>query len=193
MTRAQWADMRRLTALVWCSALLAVTRPVNCTQAPRLDAGARIRFDAPSLGGRLTGTLVAWDFDTLVVRVDGYAAGLALIVPADSVSRIDVRRERSMTLEGAGLGALAGTLLALVASPDWVDENGECTTAECLAYKVSPHLGTRTAVLGVAGALLGTIVGSETKTATWTTVHRKRLNVGATPDGGLALGLRISF
>ena len=185
--------MRPLAALVWSLALLVVARPAEGMQAPHLEAGARIRFDAPSLGGRLTGTLVAWELDTLVVRVDGDAPGLALVVPADSVTRIDVRRERRMTLEGAGLGVLAGTLLALVASPDWVDENGSCTALECLAYKVSPHLDTRIAVLGVTGGLLGTIVGSETKTTTWTTVQLKRLNVGPTQDGGLALGMRISF
>ena len=103
---------------------------------------------------------------------------------ADSVARIDVRRERRMTLEGAGVGLLAGTLLALAASPDWVDENGDCTTPQCLAYRVLPDLDTRVAVLGVTGVLLGVIIGSETRTATWATVHLKRLNVGAAQDGG---------
>lgn len=114
-------------------------------------------------------------------------------MPADSVTHIDVRRERRNTLYGAGVGLLAGTLTALAADPDWVDENGECTTLSCLAYRVSPHLDTRVAVLGVAGALLGTIVGSGEKTATWAPVHFKRLNVGPAPDGGLALGVRITF
>ena len=173
--------------------LLAPPTPAACAQAPRPGPGARIRFDAPSLGGRLTGTLVAWESDTLVVRVDGDAEGLALIVPADSVTRIDVRRERRMTLEGAGVGLLGGTLLALVASPDWVDENGDCLTLPCLAYKVSPNLDTRVAVLGFVGTLLGTIVGSETKHVTWAPVHLEGLNVGPAPNGGLTLGVRISF
>lgn len=185
--------MRPLAALAWCPMVLAISRPAQCTQATRLEPGARIRFDSPSLGGRLTGTLVAWESDTLVVSVDGDAPGLGLIVPADSVTAIDVRRGRRMTLEGAGLGLLGGALLALVASPDLVDENGDCTTLGCLAYKVSPHLDTRVAVLSIAGVLLGAIVGSETKTATWETVHLKRLNVGATQDGGVALGVRIAF
>lgn len=51
----------------------------------------------------------------------------------------------------------------------------------------------RVAVLGFAGALLGTIVGSEMKTATWAPVHLERLNVGPAPDGGLAVGVRITF
>ncbi len=185
--------MRRLVALVWWPTLLAVSRPAVCTQAPRVEPGARIRFDAPSLGGRQTGTLVRWESDTLVVSVDGDPKGLGLVVPADSVTRMDVRREHRMTLEYAGLGLLGGTLVALVASPDWVDENGDCTTLPCLAYKVSPHLDTRVAVLGLAGVLLGTIIGSETRTATWVTVPLEKLNVGATPDGGLALGVKISF
>ncbi len=185
--------MRPFVALVCLPALLALSRPAECAQAPRLEPGARIRFDAASLGGRLTGTLVTWESDTLMVKVDGYAEGLNLIVPVDSLSRIDVRRERRMTLEGVGLGLLAGTLTALAADPDWVDENGDCTTVPCLAYKVSPHLDTRLAVFGLAGALLGTIVGSETKTVTWAPVHLERLNVGPAPGGGLALGLRITF
>lgn len=136
---------------------------------------------------------MAWESDTLVVTVDGDAPGLALIVPADSVIRIDVRRERRMTLEGMGLGVLAGTLLAVVASPDLVDDNGNCTTAACLAYKVSPHVETRIAVLGVVGALLGSIVGSSTKTVTWANLPLERLNVGVTQDRGLALGATFSF
>lgn len=191
--------MRRLAVLVLCPALLTFARPAECAQTPapppppRVKPGARIRFDAPNLGDRQTGTLVRWELDTLVVSVDGDAPGLALMVPVDSVSRIDVRHERRLTLEGAGLGVLAGTLVAVVASPDIVDENGKCTTLECLAYHVSPHMDTRVAVLSGVGLLLGTIVGSESKHASWTTVHLKQVNVGATPEGGLLLGVTFSF
>lgn len=185
--------MRLVAALVCCAILLAGFRPAECMQAPGLAAGAQIRFDVPTLGGRMTGVLVAWESDTLVVSVEGDAPGLGLIVPAASVTRIDVRRERRMTLEGAGVGVLAGTLLALAASPDWVDENGDCTTPECLAYEVSPHLDTRLAVLGVAGALLGAIVGAETTTAGWVRVPLEELHLGATQHSGLALGVRIFF
>lgn len=187
--------MPPVAAIVCCLVLLAVPRAAVCAQAglPRPAPGARIRFDTPSLGGPLTGTLVAWESDTLVVRVDGDAAGLRLIVPADSLTRMDVRRERRMTLEGLGLGLLGGTFLAVVASPDWVDENGECATLPCIAYKVSPQLDTRVAVLGFTGALLGTIIGSETKKVTWAPVHLERLRVGPATHGGLALGVRITF
>jgi hypothetical protein len=152
-----------------------------------------VRFDAPSLGGRLTGTLVAWESDTLVVNVDGDPEGLGLVVPADSLTRLDVWRERRMTLEGLGLGLLAGTLLAVVASPDCVDEYGESTLAACLAYKVSPRLDTRVAVLAGVGALLGVMVGSETKRRTWAPVRLEQLRVGPGPGGGLAFGVSISF
>ncbi len=194
MCRAQRDRMRWLSAFACCLAALAVSRPALCAQAgpPRLEPGARVRLDAPSLG-RITGTLVAWEPDTLVVREDGQAAGLNLIILADSVSRIEVRRERRMTLEGAGVGLLVGTLVAVTASPDWVDENGECTPLACLAYKVSPNLDTRIAVLGLVGALAGAIVGSETKTLTWSRVPLERLDVGPAPGGGLAFGVRISF
>src|SRR5215510_3007542 len=187
--------MRVIAALVCCPALLAVARPAECMQAPppRLEPGTRIRLEASGVGGRLTGTVEEVSADTLMVRVDGDAPGLAVIVPTNSVTRLDVRRERSMTVEGLGLGVLAGTLLAVLASPDVVDENGNCTTAACLAYKVSPRLDKRIEVLSLAGALLGAIVGSTTRTTTWATVDLQRLNVGPTADGGLAFGVRISF
>jgi len=150
-------------------------------------------LDAPSQGGHLTGTLVAVESDTLVVREDGQAEGLRLIIVTDSISRLEVRRARSMALEGAGLGLLAGTLVALVADPNWVDENGECTTLPCVAYEVSPHLDTRLAVLGLAGTLAGVIAGSWEKTYAWSQVPLERLQVGPAPGGGLAFGVRISF
>ena len=186
--------MRSLPAFACCLAALAVSRPAWCAQArpPRLEPGARVRLDVPSLG-RITGTLVTWEPDTLVVREDGQAEGLGLIILADSVSRIDVRRERRMTLEGAGVGLLVGTLLAVTASPDWVDDNGDCTPLACLAYKVSPNLDTRIAVLGLVGALAGAIAGSETKTHTWSRVPLERLHVSPAQGDGLAFGVRISF
>lgn len=185
--------MRRLVALVWWPASLALLRPAECTQTPRIEPGSRIRFDAPSLGGRLMGTVVSLESDTLIVRVDGDAAGLQTIVPADSVTRLDVRGERRMIPEGTALGLLAGIVLAAIADPNSVDENGECTTLPCLAYEVSPSLDTRVAVLSVAGVLVGAIMGSQTKTTTWATVPLQGLRVGPTPDGGMALGVRISF
>jgi hypothetical protein len=78
--------VRQAVALLCSLALLAVSRPAVCTQAPPLKPGARVRLEAPSWRGALTGTLVVWEYDTLVVRVDGDAAGLSLIVPADSLT-----------------------------------------------------------------------------------------------------------
>jgi hypothetical protein len=48
-------------------------------------------------------------------------------------------------------------------------------------------------VLAGLGFVLGIIVGSETKTVTWSAVPLERLTVGSTPDSGLALGVRVSF
>ncbi len=188
--------MRSLPAFACCLAVLAVTRPALCAQAssrpPRLKPGARVRLDASSLG-RITGTLVAWELDTLVVTEDGQGEGLRLIILADSVSRLDVHREHRLTLEGTGVGLLVGTLFAVTASPDCVDEYGDSALVTCLAYRVSPHLDTRLAVLGGVGALIGLIVGSETRTHTWSRVPLERLEVGPAPGGGLALGIRFSF
>jgi len=96
--------VRSLVLLAFCLAALAVSRPAWCAQAARLTSGARIRLDAPSTGGRLTGTLVALESDTLVMDEDGQPAGLRLIILTDSIARLEVRRERAMTLEGATRG-----------------------------------------------------------------------------------------
>ena len=193
MSRAQHGTVRSLVTCVCCLGVLSISHAVLFAQVPRLEPGARIRLEVPSAGGRLEGTLVALESDTVLVREDGQAPGLILIVLADSIARVEVRRERPMTLEGAGVGLLAGTLLALTATPDLVDENGDCTTLPCLAYKVSPHLDTRMAVLGVVGTLLGAIAGAGMKTQTWEPVQLNWLDVGPAPDGGLALGIRIHF
>jgi hypothetical protein len=184
--------MRPIRPVLLFFAALTLPRLAPGAQAPLLEPGARVRLNAPGLGGRLTGTLVAWESDTLVVRVDG--EGLGLIVPRDSITQIEVGGKRPMTLEGVGLGLLGGTLLALIASPDWVDENGDCTLP-CLAYEVSPDAGTRVVVLSLLGALLGGLAGAATKVDTWTPVRLERLDVGPAPGGGLALGVgvRVSF
>jgi len=170
-----------------------MTQPAWCVQTNRLAPGARVRLEAPSLGGQLTGTLIALENDTLAMEEDGQAAGLRLIIRTDSIARLEVRRERSRAAEGAGYGLLAGTLVALAADPNWLDENGDCTTMECIAYKVSPHFETRLAVLGVVGTLLGVIAGSGEKTHRWAQVDLQRVHVAPAPSGGLALGFSISF
>ena len=185
--------MRSLPPIACCLAVLTMTQPAWCAQTTRLQPGARVRLEAHSQGGQLTGTLVRFENDTLAMEEDGQPAGLRLIILTDSISRLEVRQERSLALEGAAAGLLAGTLVALTADPNWLDENGNCTTLECIAYNVSPHLDTRLAVLGVVGTLLGVIAGSGEKTHSWLQVPLQRLEVGPTPGGGLALGLRISF
>jgi hypothetical protein len=170
-----------------------MTQPAWCAQTNRLAPGARVRLEAPSLGGRLVGTLVALENDTLAIQEDGQADGLRLIIRTDSIARLEVRRERSMALEGAGVGLLAGALTALAADPNWLDENGDCTTLSCIAYKVSPHLDTRLAVFGTLGTLLGAIAGSGEKTHRWARVDLKRVHIAPAPSGGLALGFSISF
>jgi hypothetical protein len=184
--------MRRLAA-VGCLALLAVARPALCAQGPRIEPGTRIRFDAASLGLRLTGTLVAIEPATLVVALDGDAPGLAVIVPKDSVSAFAVYRERRMIAEGMLIGILAGAAVGALASPEWVDDNGDCTTVLCVAYEISEETDTRMVVLGIAGAALGAIAGSSAETTGWVKVPLHSVTFGGTPDGGVAVGVRLSF
>ena len=182
--------MRSPAPLLCVLALAGGPRPGWGAQAPLLEPGTRVRVQAPGLGGRLTGTLVAWESDTLIVRVDG--EGLGLIVPRDSVVRIDVEKGRRMIAEGVLLGGLAGALLALVASPESRDENGECDLP-CHAYEVSPDLGKRVTILSLVGVVVGGIAGAGSEKRTWVPVDLDRVGVGPATGGGLALGVRISF
>ena len=174
--------MRRLAA-VWCLVLLSLTRPAECTQSPRIEPGSRIRFDAANLGFRLTGRMVRFEPAAMVVALDGDAPGLSVMVPTDSISALAVHHERRMVAEGVLIGSLAGVAIGALASPDWVDDEGDCTIL-CMAYEVSPNADTRMAVLGLAGAVLGAIVGAETKTSSWIAVPLQ---------AQLALGVRLSF
>ena len=175
--------MRRLIA-VWCLALLlSLTRPAQCTQSPRIAPGSRIRFDAANLGAGLTGRMVRLEPTALVVALDGDAPGLAVMIPTDSVSALAVHHERRMVAEGLLIGSLAGVAVGALASPDWVDDDGNCTIL-CRAYDVSPNVDTRMAVLGLAGALVGTIIGAGTKTSSWVVVPLQNK---------LALGVSVSF
>lgn len=174
--------MRRL-AVVWCVTFLSLARSAECTQSPRLEPGSRVRFDAANLGFRLTGRMVRFEPAALVVALDGDAPGLALMVPTDSISALAVNRERRMTAEGVLIGSLAGVAIGALASPDWVDDEGNCTIM-CLAYDISPSADTRMAVLGLTGAVLGAIVGSGTKSTSWIAVPL---------HGGAAVGVSISF
>ena len=174
--------MRRLAA-VWCLALAFLARSAECTQSPRIEPGSRIRFDAANLGPRLTGRMVRLEPAAMVVALDGDAPGLAVVVPTDSISALAVQHERRMIAEGVLIGSLAGVAIGALASPDWVDDEGNCTIL-CMAYDVSPNVDTRMTVLGLAGAVLGAIVGAGTKTSSWIAVPLQ---------GRLALGVRLSF
>ena len=174
--------MRRLIA-VWCLALLLLSRPAAATQSPRIEPGSRIRFDAANLGLRLTGKMVRFEPAAMVVALDGDAPGLAVMVPTDSISALAVRHERRMVAEGLLIGSLSGVAIGALASPDWVDDGGDCTIL-CMAYDVSPSVDTRMAVLGVAGAVLGVIIGASTTTSSWVVVPMQH---------DLAFGVRLSF
>jgi hypothetical protein len=171
---------------------MVLAHPAAALQrAAPVNAGARIRLLARGVDGLLVGTVTAAESDTLIVRVDGEGAGL--IVPVDSILRLDVWGERAKVLEGVGVGVLGGVLLALVASPHWVDEYGECTTAPCLAYEISPNVGTRVAALSAVGALVGGIVGSKDRTSTWRSVRLQRVGVAPVSAGRLGVGVTLSF
>jgi len=67
-----------------------------------------VRLEAHSQGGQLTGTLVRFENDTLAMEEDGQPAGLRLIILTDSISRLEVRQQRSLALEAPPRVCLPG-------------------------------------------------------------------------------------
>jgi hypothetical protein len=147
---------------------------------PALSPGARVRvtvgapvaerhLGAFSQGARrrLVGTLEAVRADTLVLR-----GKTVQLVPVDSVRLLEVSRGRHrQTWSGAGVGfafgAGAGGLLGALAS-------SSCESSECV--DPGEFIAGSVVALGVAGGLIGAVVGAATETDTWEEVPLDRLS-----------------
>lgn len=89
---------------LFCSSLYA--------QTPSLEPGTPLRVSAR--GHELTGELVRWDADSLVVRPHQAVALSDVVQVERRVSRSRSRGAARGALWGAGVGAVVGTLVLLV-------------------------------------------------------------------------------
>lgn len=182
-------------ASIWvCAGLAACLGAVaevraQPTAEPALSPGARVRVTVGvpvaerHLGAfssrpvrRLVGTLEAVRADTLVLREKTLQ-----LVPVDSVRLLEVSRGRHREIWtgaaiGFAIGAVAGGLSGALLS-------SSCESSECVdpgEFIVGSTLG-----LGVAGGLIGAVVGAATETDTWEEVPLDRLRgvPPATQDG----------
>jgi hypothetical protein len=188
-----------MTVRVWClwiafSILVATPElAMQVAAASPLTPGATIRVVAPAVApGTLTATVLAADHDTLVLKVEGEAAGL--LVPLDGVTRVQIYRGRRSDPAAAAGGAILG--LAIGAGAGWLvgpslcDPNDDSGQTFCSSTTTRER--TRGAVVfGVIGALTGGMIAGDRRER-WETIVLERVRVSPGPSGGVAVSVSLS-
>ena len=100
-----------------------------------------------------------------------------LALPLGSVSSLEVRRQKTMALRGAGIGLVSGAMFGLATGASEVID---------VRYITVP-------LFGLAAAGIGALIGHHVKIDRWETVPLDRLRVGIVPQrgGGLAVGFNV--
>ncbi len=124
--------------------ILAVVPATAFAQAlVPLSPGTRVRLFAASYA--YEATFVEFRADSMVVQPDDW--GRSIIVPLETVSRLDIRRGRRW-VQGAGVGALVGGALGGAAS----------LLLNALSNNLDPSPAARMGV--VSGSVVGAAVGA---------------------------------
>lgn len=173
--------MRAVTLLAVALTVLPATLLV-AQEPARLLPGAHVRVTAPYLPlGPLQGTLTRIDADTLVIG--------STPVARNTLTRLEVNTGRRSHLgTGLGLGLLAGAGLGAILGASVGNDGGEfCTATQCAVAGA--------AVVGVAGMVVGALVGAMTHTDRWQEVPLERVGVRLFPrrDGSLSLAVSLRF
>ena len=197
MPRFQWM-CTRMTALA-AALVAAAPRPLGA-QRERGDSlpvapGARVRLTIVAGGGeprsRVVGRWVGQSSATLSLSAS--AAGVREF-PRGTVERVEVSRGRARgrgALRGAGLGLLAGAAVGAWWGAAVISEGNDCY--QVCSRGAGAVVGA--VLLGVPGAVIGTVAGTLTAGERWRRVDGARLRVGLGParDGGATVALRLSF
>ena len=135
----------------------AMTVPVTAAEAQlaNLIPGVRARIRAPgSVNGRLTGTVMSRTADSLSIATEN---GVPLQLPLSALTSVEVSRGKSRS-KGALKGALWGGGIGLLSGlfSDSGDQN--CTT-DC--HSRGEYAAAGAVGLGITGAAIGAIIGSE--------------------------------
>src|SRR5437773_2749266 len=161
--------MRSLLAIGLTAAPLTV---IASQERPVLKSGDRVRIIAPSVSrAPFVGTLVTLRTDSLVVQDGANVWRLSLA----SLTRLDISQGlTSHAGRGAGIGLLVGAGVgAVIGSGCDLTVVPVSSEAGCIAVGV--------ALVGGAGALLGAVIGSHTRTERWAAVPLDHLRVSFMP------------
>ena len=182
--------MRSVT-LALAAALLAPCAALGAQTAP-LSPGTRVRLTTPSRPhARQVGTLLALKADSIHLRRDGQADSLS--IPIAQVTGIEVSSGlRTQGRRGMGIGFLAGAGFGVMIGL----ADGDEPPGSIIQLSAAEKAMLAGSLLGVAGAVVGGVVGLASRTETWRPVRLADLSgrVGVAPrGGGLALEVVLRF
>ncbi|MBI4531314.1 MAG: hypothetical protein HY709_07300 [Candidatus Latescibacteria bacterium] len=142
--------------------------------------GARVRLTVPTVvGSRLSGTLVAWDVEKLVVQ---RGEGDSVLIARTAVTRLEVSRgRRSRDKEGAGIGFLVGASAGVILG---VIIEKKFSFGVWGMEEERPRSGGHPrlvlgVVVGTLGAVVGAVVGSHKEKRRPSGVELSRSTVAA--------------
>jgi hypothetical protein len=134
----------------------------------------RVRVTAPGvLEERVVGEIVSADDETITVRAQ--RTGRTYEIPAEAVTRVELRRKTGARGRAIKIGALAGLAIGAVAGYAAGDD---CGAADAPSLVCFPRGGTAL-VLGLAGSLVGAGVGAVVAPSErWELVRVRSLTAG---------------
>ena len=176
----------RVVAVMSCLCLCAGSLDARliAQELPTLRPGMRLRVNAPGRGKPVVGTLTAID-DTLLTL---QTSKQVVLVPRESIRKVQLSQRRSWKLKGALIGAAVGALAAVVVAA--TDKQEPFLGGDPLLTR--DELGLYSALLFVpAGAGLGALIAPGER---WTVVPSPGA-AAAQRDRppGLALSVRLRF
>jgi preprotein translocase subunit YajC len=147
-----------LTTLLATATLASAQEQKLSPLASSLAVGSHVRLTSSGWDGRLQGSVVAIDPDTVTLATKDHHR---FKVPLDSISSMDVGTGRKRnTLRGLGIGLAAGALLGLAVPPDDCRWGGLCFTRKDSVIAA-----------GGTGALTGAMIGALTTSERWSHVR----------------------
>lgn len=180
----------RAVAVALCFAAQGVgAGPVGAQARPSIQDGDRIRVTAPSLG------MAEAECD--VARVDEaeaqvYCDGGRVLtgLPWNSIERLDVSVEKKgRAVVGGVLGFAAGAAVGAIVATAATDEDDWLFSTEDV-------MGPAIVGFGLAGGIVGALIGNSLKRDVWTPAPRPGPAVaveGGPARGGWGLGVRVTF
>lgn len=183
--------------------LLAAAWSGTGAQEPWLQPGGRVRVSSPAANLHNADVTVVWlHGDTVVVRSGGFRVNshghrltdtTVTSIPLAAITELAVHRgTKSNTGTGAAIGLGAGLAAGLVLAAA-TSASEECPPSATFCWETtSEDYAAGIAVFALAGAGLGALIGSFTKTDKWEAVpfDGVRLSVSTT-SGRFGLRARI--